>query len=205
MTRTFDGRVCCPHCKKWHTQETALERWIRNSSDLDSRNAGLVRFDCDILFHRYLVPTDKKGTRNLQCVMFIEAKTHWGDMTPAQRDTLSMLSQVLRNRKRNIHAAKKGRHANERTPPCKCYSHLLKKDVRLWLFGGHVLRMSNNCPEDSQRINWDGHPVDTETLVRILRFELDPDDITKPIDWRRRYSSFNGVDRQRLLAALFKE
>lgn len=205
MTRTFNGRVHCPHCRQWHTAETALERWIRDAEDLDSRIKGIVRFDCDILLHRYLVPVDKRGTRDLQCVMFIEAKTHWADMTPAQKDTLSMLSQVIRNRRRNIHGAKKGRHAQDRTPPCKCYSHVLKKDVRLWLFGGHVLRMSGDCPDDSDRMAWDGKPIDRDTLIRVLRFELDPDDIAKAIDWRRRYSAFDALRSQRLLEAMFHD
>lgn len=199
MTRAFDGLVCCPHCKKWHTAETALERWIRNHADLDSRTKGIARFDCDILLHRYLMPTDKKGTRELQCVMFIEAKTQWANVSPSQRDTLSMLSQVLRNRKDNRHQTKRGRHAGDHIPPCSCYSHMLGREVRVRLFGGHLLRMSGDCPESSQSMTWDGEDIDTETLLRVLRFERDPDDISKPIDWRRRWSSFNEIKAQLIL------
>jgi hypothetical protein len=156
-----------------------------------------VRFDIDILLHRYMVQVDKRGTRDLQCVMFVEAKTNGARLTPAQRDTLSMFSQVLRNRKRNYHRDKQGRHAGERTPPCKCHSHMLKRDVRLWMFGGHLLRMSHNSPADSDWMTWDGTPLDAETLTRVLRFELDPDNIYKKIDWRRRYSSFEHRSSQR--------
>ena len=201
MTRTFDGRVTCPYCKRTHTQETALERWIRDCRELDSRRNGLVRFDCDILLHRYMLPADKKGTRLLQCIMFIEAKTHSGQLTLAQQDTLSMFNQVLRNRRRNIHRDKKGRHAQDHCPPCKCYSFANKMDVRLWMFGGHLLQLSGNDPEDSEVIKWDFKEIDVTTLIRIFRFELDPDDIEREIDWRRRYSAFRRAASQPLLFA----
>jgi hypothetical protein len=204
MTRTFDGRVCCPNCKTWHTAETALERWIRNSEELDSRLKGIVRFDCDILFHRYMIHTDKRGSRDLQCVMFIEAKTHGAELSIAQRDTLSMFSQVLRNRKRNVHADKKGRHATGTTAPATCWSQFLSRNVRLWMFGGHILTMSGDSPTDSVWMRWDSSEIDVATLVRILRFELDPDNITKEIDWRRRYSSFDQRQQQRWLDAVIK-
>jgi hypothetical protein len=185
MTRTFDGKVCCPKCGAWHTQETALERWIRNSEELDSRLKGIVRFDCDILLHRYKVVEDKKSQRDIQCMMFIEAKTRGGKLTEAQRDTLSMFNQVLRNRHPNIHAIKHGRHAEARVPPCRCFSFVLRRYVRLWLFGGHLLVMSHDAPDTSDWMEWDNKRIELGTLVQLLRFDRDPDTL-RSIDWRRR-------------------
>lgn len=194
MTRPFRAQTKCPDCGSWHTIETAYERWMRNSPELDSTQAGIVRFDCDVLLHKYKMYEDKKGSRDLQCLMFIEVKTHNADVSEAQRDTFSMLSQVLRNRRKNIHSDKKGRHAFEHVPPAKVWSHKERRWVSLRMFGAHLLQMSGDDPETSLSMQWDwNRKIDLQTLIRILRFELDPDSL-KPMDWRRRYSSFNELD-----------
>lgn len=179
----------CPNCHHTHTLETAFERWLRNEESCDSQKAGIVRFDLDVLLHRYMMPTDKRGTREIQCLMFIEVKSFGADVSMSQRDTFSLLSQVLRNRRTNKHQAKKGRHANEHTPVTKCYSHLLNKDVTLRLFGGHLLQMSGEDPPTSEWLKWDKKPIDLDQLKSLLRFEIDPDTL-RAIDWRRRYSDF---------------
>lgn len=40
--------------------------------------------------------------------------------------------------------------------------------------GMHVLKMSDTRPDDSEWMTWDGHYIDQDTLVRILRMELNP-------------------------------
>lgn len=195
MTRRFGTLVTCPHCKASITAETAFERWMRNHDELDSRAIGLVRFDCDLLLHRYLTPTDKKGTRDLQCLMFVEVKTHGADVSPAQHDTLIMFDQVLKNRRPNMHRGKKGLHAKGHVPPAKVRSLLLKRDVALWMFGGHLLQFSGEAPEDSEWIMWDRRAIKVPQLIALLRFEVDPYDL-RPIDWRRRYSDFQETKSQ---------
>lgn len=198
MTRRFEGRVQCPHCGKSHTQETAFERWVRNHHALDSRKSGIVRFDCDVLLHKYLTPTDKKGTRDIQCVMFIEVKMHGANVGEAQRDTLSMFSQVLLNRRPNIHGPKKGIHAKDHCPPSRCKSHILGREVSLHLFGGHLLQFEHESPGDSGWIAWDYKPINEEMLLKLLRFELNPHTL-RPIDWRRRSSDHESHNSQMLL------
>lgn len=201
MTRTFDGLVTCPHCGKSHTAETAFERWIRNNKALDSRQAGIVRFDLDVLLHKYITHTDKRGRRDIQAMMFIEAKTHWADVSDSQKDTLPLLSQVMRNRRPNIHRRRRGRHAVDHAAPCKAHSRMQNREICLRMFGGHLLQMEGESPDDGGRIMWDYKPITEEALVALLRFELDPDSLT-PIDWRRRYSSFKEHKRQ---GKLFRE
>src|SRR6187399_274333 len=106
MTRAYRGLVHCPSCGTSHSAETAFERWMRGEPALDSRTAGIVRFDCDVLLHRYCLVTDQKSSRNLQCLMFVEVKTYMAEPSDAQRDTLSLMSQVLRNRRPNMHQQK---------------------------------------------------------------------------------------------------
>ena len=187
MARRFNTNIHCP-CGKVFTAETDFERWIRNHEGLQS--AGIVRFDLDILLHKYLVVADKRGPRSIQCMMFIEVKTFDAEPSIQQRDTLSLLSQVMRNRRTNIHRGKKGRHAMEHTPLAMAYSQMNQRWIRLRLFGGHLLQFSRNDPTDSDSIRWDTKPIDTEDLIGLLKFELDPDEPGRPMDWRRRYSSF---------------
>lgn len=193
MTRPFDGKVQCPHCKDWHTAETGFERWFRNHPDLDSQVIGVVRFDCDILLHRYKVINDKKALadgvpRDIQCIMFVEVKCRGKDVDAYQRDTLSMFSQMLRNRRRNRHSDRHGLHASEHVPPAKIKSQLLGRKVAVWAFGGHLLQLERDLPEEGWLL-WDHRPIDVPTLLKLFRFEVDPDTLRK-IDWRRRYSAF---------------
>ena len=186
MTRQFNSRVQCEHCGRDTSAETAFERWVRNHPQLDSRTAGIVRFDLDLLLHRYAGLIDGLGSRDIQCLMFIEVKTYGSRVTDAQRDTLFTLNQVLRNRKPNRHRAKRGAHLEDHIPLAKTYSWCNKRRVALKLFGGHSLRLSAGCPEKSAWIEWDHKAIDVDALVRLLRFEIDPDTL-EPIDWRRRY------------------
>lgn len=189
MTRAFCGRVTCPACGAEHSAETAYERWMRNEPRLDSLSVGIVRFDCDVLLHRYKIVVDKKSTRDLQCLMFVEVKTHGADLNQSQRDTLSMLSQVLRNRRRNRHSDRHGLHADDHLALASVKSWLLQQSVRLRMFGGHLLQLSDDDPITSEWIAWDRKLITPDQLIQLLRFELDPDTLC-PIDWRRRYSSF---------------
>lgn len=190
MTRRFNTQIKCPQCGALITAETALERWIRNHPGLHSVREGLVRFDLDILIHKYKIFIDKKGTREIQCQMFIEAKTNGAVLDESQRDSFSMLSQIMRNRKSNIYSERKGLHASNHTPPCKVISHLLQKEISLRLFGGHLWTLSGNDPNDSEWMTWDYKPVTVDQIISVLRFEIDPDNLDIKMDWRRRSSDF---------------
>ena len=189
MTRAFRTLIMCPRCGAEHSAESAFERWMRDHPALGSREAGIVRFDCDVLLHKYARHVDKKSERTLQCVMFVEVKTFGADVTPAQRDTLSMFSQVLINRRRNRHAPRHGRHADDHIAPAVVTSLIQGGPVRLRLFGGHLLRLADADPVTSAWMRWNGAAITCDQLVSLLRFDLDPHTL-RPIDWRRRYSSF---------------
>lgn len=197
MTRKFNENVFCPHCRQWHPAENAFNQWVRRHPQLDSRDVGIARFDCDVLIHRYKVARDGMGDRTIQCLMFIEVKTHGADASDAQLDTLGLLSQVLRNRRRNRHREKIGRHLADHTPPAVAHSRLLGRKVALRVFGGHLLQLSGNDPTDSEWMKWDWRDINAEQLVRLLLFELDPDwkktgdgkPRLREMDTRRRYRS----------------
>lgn len=195
MTRKFDGLVQCPECKAFHTAETPFERWMRDNEHLDSRIEGIVCFDCDVLLHKYKVAVDKKGSRDIQCLMFIEVKSHAGDVSESQRDTLGLFDQVLRNRHPNIHSQPR-RQVTDHEPLASCKSAKLKRIIKVRLYGGHLLQLQANTPEDSEWMMWDRKTIDVQQLLALLRFEIDPDRL-RPIDWRRRSSCFSMVSRQK--------
>lgn len=202
-TRTMGEWVDCPHCGRRHTKETAFERWVRNHPDLDSKQSGIVRFDLDILLHKYFTKIDGKGIRDLQAMMFIEVKTNWAESTQCQRDTLDILNQLLNNRRPNVNAPAKGRRADKETRPVSVVSCLSKRATRIWLLGGHCLRLSGSDPTNSDRMEWDRKPIDTTTLIGLLTFKFDPHDPRKEIDWRRRYKCFITPGDSQIEAMLF--
>lgn len=200
MVRTFDTLVKCPTCGHSHTAESAFERWMRDNPALDPRMAGIVRFDCDILLHKFMTYEDKRGIRDVQGLMFIEVKCFGAGLRDAQRDTLSMLSQVLRNRKANMHSQKRGPHATDHIPPAKTFSKMFNRWVEMRMFGGHLLQLETDDPVTSNWMMWDNKKIDIELLTQILRFEIDPDTLGK-IDLRRHHKLTKKECRQ--LALVF--
>jgi hypothetical protein len=187
MTRTFNEVVRCKKCGNQQTNETDFERWMRNSSDLDSRSAGIVRFDVDVLLHKYKTLIDNASSRDVQFMMFVEVKTMMAEPSESQIDTLSLLNNVLRNRQVNMHQTPRKQMGGQLR---KVYSHAKKKEVRLYLFGGHLLQISGTDPVNSERMLWDRKPITAADLIRILRFEVDPDNPQNILDIRRRSRPF---------------
>ena len=163
---------------------------MRNNKCLDSVRESIVRFDLDLLLHRYKTTTDGKGTRDIQCMMFIEIKTFMAKISDAQRDTLSLLNQVMRNRKPNIHSSPRRQIKNQ---ICRAYSRMLKKDVTLFLYGGHLLQMDGTCPKSSSLMLWDYKPINIDCLEKLLRFEMNPDRPDIKLDHRRRANPWSDI------------
>lgn len=74
----------------------------------------------------------------------------------------------------------------------RAFSWLLGRAVGLRMFGGHLLQLSGADPVTSDRMQWDRKVITLEQLIGLLRFDLDPDSLAV-MDWRRRYSAFDGV------------
>lgn len=192
--RNYREHVTCPKCGERIITETPLCAWIREHPMLDSQNVGIVRFDLDILVHRYMFLSDDKGVRDIQAMMFIEAKTNGAELDPSQHDTLRVLDQVFRNRKPNMHKRK----VKVQLPHMDKAWSQLNGWVDLRLFGGHLLQIEGQTPNDGKmRWGWPGEEkeISSDQFVALLRFELDPDTL-KPFDIRRRSGAFG---RQRWL------
>lgn len=161
---------------------------MRNNDDLAS-SRGIVRFDLDVLLHKYITTKDGKGTRDIQSMMFIEIKTFMANPSEAQRDTLHLLNQILRNKKPNIHSTPRWQ---PNTAVTTAYSLANKRNIRLRLYGGHLLQLEKTSPENSDCMYWDReYPIGPQELVELMTFVRDPDNPERLLDYRRRSKPFS--------------
>jgi len=178
MTRSFNAQFHCPNCKTWTTQETLFGRWIRNNPELDSR-LGYAVTDQDYWIHRF---KSHRG-RDFQLLMLVEIKTQGMPLSQAQRDTLHLVNQIMRNRRQTptkdcIYQAGQS--------VIRAYSTMQGKNVMLRAYGMHVLTFSGLGPGDSEWLTWDHHVIDMAQLTGLLKFDLDPDTLN-PLDLRNHH------------------
>lgn len=135
--------------------------------------------------HRFFTHVDGKGTRDVQCQMFVETKSNGAELGDEQRDVLHMVNQCVRTtpwlkQKTNVGRFAKGHGQNVR----RVFSVKNGRTIELRHYGVHLLRMSGSNPDNSEWLIWDDETVDVQTLIKLLRFDLDPDTL-KPMDLRR--------------------
>lgn len=180
MTRQFHSRFECPNCRTIHTAETLFSRWIRENEELDAPE-GFCILDADYWVHRFKT----YGSREFQCIMLVEVKTNSKTLTDAQRDTLHLVNQIIRNRRTT--PTKERKYEANGNGPLRVKSPKAMCIVNVRCYGAHLLRFSGLGPEDSERIIWDKTQIDQKTLTALLRFDLDPDTL-KPIDFRSHHA-----------------
>jgi len=138
--------------------------WFRDNERLPSngRDCGIAATDVDLYVHRFLCRVGSEGTRDAQGIMMIEVKTREGEVGDSQRDTLW-----------KIHVMSVG--FNEQI----CVRH----------FGVSVLRMVGVDPSDTEMLGWgrfdrtgklNYKSIDVDMLERLVRFEVDPDNLNRP-------------------------
>lgn len=121
--------------------------WTRQIALLPSSAFCLT--DIDLVVHRHY-------PRKVQLLMLIEQKAYNAAVGFAQRDTLSIVNQLLN--------MSNGRPVWTGRNEC----------AKALYMGLHVLTFSGRTPLQSQQIFWDDEPVSLDTLVGILRFDYDP-------------------------------
>lgn len=156
--------------------EPPFNRWVRSHPRLDSIGTALSVTDSDLWIHQYKDRPDRCGTRRLNNIMLIESKTFSADLRYPQHETLAIVGQLLKK------ACARGRYQRIKTPKSEI------REVRF--FGVHLVQFDRTSPEDSDLILWDRKKIDTETLIKLLRFELDPDKL-RPRSERRHHVPTN--------------
>jgi len=175
MTRIYRDTINCPRCNYQIKIEAPIKQWIRHHPELDSSD-GFTAFDHDLVWHRWRTTHG----REVQFMMIIEIKTHGADLSDSQHDSMIIANQLLRNRRQT---PTKDIRYQAGTGPQKVYSPLKRSDIRVRHFGIHLWRMQGATPEDSSWMKWDKQAIDTETLLAVLKYELDPDTL-RPMDCR---------------------
>jgi len=140
--------------------------WLRNHRDLHSSRYSLYACDIDMMFFRFKPVVDKVGSRDLKLTMDVEIKT-FGAYPKDEQMELLFFKHQLRAKK-------------------KMYSTFLKRNVGVWHFGQFVLRIfGGDRPDKCDSMNWccftnkgilDECEIQEETLTKILKFDIAPDD-----------------------------
>ena len=175
MTKQFHRTANCPNCGYDIPLEDAMGQWIRNHPELSSRD-GFAFMDRDLVVHRFKTTHG----RSLQCLMFVEVKTRGAELNESQRDSMLTIHQLLRNRRTT--PTKKARWQSQGTPT-KVYSSLINTEVRVISFGYYLLTLSHSAPSNSAWMTWQKREIDQSTLIKLLRFDLDPETL-RPLDFR---------------------
>jgi len=161
---------------------TPFGDWLREHPDLDARTNDLSATDSDMWIHRYRL-RDEAGNRHIAVdhLMLVEVKCFQKDVPYSQADTLGIIDLLLRKA-----TVKNGRRYPMKIPDRRAGKPGVTRSVR-WL-GMHVLQLSGERPDKSDVLRWDGKYFLTEdVLVRLLRFDLDPDDPRALLNTRRHH------------------
>jgi hypothetical protein len=121
-------------------------------------------------------------TRIVDQIMLIEVKT-FGAIEPfAQNDTHRVVDAILRK----ATVTNQQRRRVIVIPDTRPGRIRAKRHVR-W-FGVHLLQLSSDRPDTSDRIIWDGRwSLKLATLIEVIRFDRDPDNPRKLLDTRRHH------------------
>lgn len=178
MTRPFCQRMQCPKCRTEVTIETALGRWLRAQPRLRSED-GINIYDADCSVERRIVHRYKDGTsREAQCYMEVEVKEYGAVPTPAQRSTLQILSDYLKNTVSNMYSTR-GASEDRSGKFRKIYDREFDRWVFVRHYGIHLLQFEKAGPDDSAWIRWDGQEITAEQLVGLFAFEIHPYSLNK--------------------------
>ena len=185
MTRPFCQRMQCPRCKTEVTVESALGRFLRAQPRLRSED-GINIYDADGSVERRIVHRYKDGSsREVQCFMEVEVKEYGAAPTPAQKSTLQMLSDYLKNTVRNMHSSR-GASSDRAGKVRKIYDRQFQREVLVRHYGIHLLQFERSGPEDGW-IKWDGVKISQDQLVGLFAFDLNPYTL-QPLSARDRHA-----------------
>ena len=112
--------------------------------------------------------------------MILETKAFDAGQSFAQRDTFDVVDKILKSASVKNNRRRAIKIADSRRGPGSV------RFVR-WL-GYHILQMSDATPDKSKTMRWDSkYFVSMDDLIKLLKFELDPDHPTKKLDIRRHH------------------
>jgi len=161
--------------------DSPFGNWIRHHDGLDSIRERIGVTDSDYWIHRYRAHTDRVGERAVDTIMCVEVKTYLKDVPFSQRDTLVLVDQLLRK------ATSRPGNGGRRYVTLNGLRVGEKRRTRC--FGVHLLQLSGDRPDNSEKILWDRCYLTEDLLVEVLRFDRDPDHPMRMMEVRRHHRS----------------
>lgn len=185
MTAPWREMVPCDKCGSPVSTESPIKAWIRRHPSLDSVKDCLCIGDSDLWVHRYgLRRTLQRGVdRDVKYLQLVELKTHGRGLNDQLHDLYRIINDLLRTNswkdQRDNGRFTTGHQQNSRI----VYSHWAGRNVQVHCYGVHLLRISGATPNQSDDIKWDGRAITYPQLVKLLRFDLNPDSL-RPLEHR---------------------
>jgi hypothetical protein len=140
---------------RYREEFSDFAQWRYENPELDSRRFGLTVCDIDqVFFH------DDENTKEAY-ILLLEIKTHGKkEMDVHQENIYRLLDAALRL-------------ASLKTISTRLWGRVEERQIKY--AGWHLLVMSHTRPDRSEWMLWDNkHRIDENQLVRMLRFETDP-------------------------------
>jgi len=159
--------------------------WIRGLPEVDSDDGyGIV--DCDIIWHYF---GRKKGSRvrETEDMIFIEITTRGSIGRKSKVDTIRVfnaLSAQMKKRVKDPNCDARMTHSYHSLEVADIFKGDVKTPRRVRWWGHHRLTVSGEGIEDSDWIRWDNTIISKRQLIEILRFEINPFDVSRKIDRR---------------------
>lgn len=131
-------------------QGTPFGQWVREQRALESVSNDLSVCDSDMWFHKYKFRAEKNGVGEpIDHIMLVEVKCFDARQSFAQSDTLAVVDGLIR----------KASMRQERRRPVTIKDHRTGGKRQVRPFGVHFLQMSNDRPDNSESIKWDGKEI----------------------------------------------
>jgi hypothetical protein len=158
--------------------------WLRDQTKLDSTEFCISITDIDHIIHRFSKRNEAQRTmvaHIVEHIQIVELKVFGADIPFAQRDTLQVLNDMLLK----ACGGTQGRRRPVRVPERRFGATAGHRYAR-WL-GVHLLQLSSDRPDRSDRIVWDGKDINEATLIELLQFDRDPMQPSRFLDTRRHH------------------
>jgi hypothetical protein len=117
----------------------------------------------------------------IENIQLIECKAFNASMPFAQRDTLDVVDRMLRKATIDGNGRRRTMKIDDSRPGRPGCHRLMR------FYGAHVVQMSGDRPDQSDRLLWDGKEITEQLLVELLGFVRDPDKPTRFVDSRRHH------------------
>lgn len=155
-----------------------------------SQDRGTTITDWDGCIHQYKTPRDGKGTRDIHCMITIEAKSRFSDIPSSQLETLWFQHQsIVKSGKKN--------DRQEFPDDVLRIRNRSNPSQEIWHFGVAVIRYNTPAVKDATVFQWGRfdyrgnmkyREIGIDIVIRLLQFDYNPCHLI-PMAFRRHHKT----------------